>query len=1438
MNILLKNLFLSLALTAGLGLMMAGRATAQTFTNLHNFTGSDGADPLSGVILSGNTLYGTAYNGGSHGSGTVFAVNTNGSGFVNLYSFTAISHSNETNKDGAFPNAVVLSGSTLYGTALYGGSNGVGTVFAVNTNGTGFTNLYSFNGLLNYNYTNSGGAEPTAGLTLSGNTLYGTALWGGPNGKGTVFAIKTNGTGYTTLHNFTAYDGFDVFAGLIISGNTLYGTVSEIIDGSGTVFALNTNGAGFTNLYNFTFTGGSDGAQPYAGLTLSGNTLYGTAVDGGASGNGTVFAVNTDGTGFRNLHSFTVTHTNSSGVYTNSDGANPYAGLNLSGSTLYGTTSAGGISGNGTVFAVNTDGTGFRNLHSFTVTHTNSNGVYTNSDGANPQAGLILSGSTLYGTAENGGTNGNGTVFSISLPFSVTTDILPSGTNGVAYNQTLTAIGGKTPYSWTNSSGALAPGLSLSTSGVISGTPTTNGTFNFTIKVTDASSATVTQALLLTVIGLPSVAWQTTNNPIWVSVGSNVTLAVSVAGTGPFSYQWQLNGTNLPDGIITTVAGNGTASYNCDGIAATNAELYQPTGVAVDVIGNLFIADCGNNRIRKIGTNGIITTVAGNGTNAYFGDGGAATNAELGNPYGVALDTSGDLLIADYENNRIRKVGTNGIITTVAGNGTNAYFGDGGAATNAELYYPLGVALDTSGNLFIADRQNNRIRKVGTNGIITTVAGNGTNAYFGDGSAATNAELNDPWGVTVDASGNLFIVDWGNSVIRKVDTNGIITTVAGNGTGGYSGDGGVATSAELSNPSAVSVDAFGNLFIADSENSRVRKVGTNGIITTVAGVGSSDFYGVYGAGYSGDGGTATNAELNWPSGVAVDATGDLFIADQLNNRIREVVYPSPTLILNSVGIGSAGAYDVVVSSQYGSVTSSVVNVTFIPPSVALQTTNNSIAVMVGSNVTLAVSVTGAGPFSYQWQQNGTNLPNGIITTVAGNGTGSYFGDGGVATNAELHWPSGVAVDATGNLFIADTFNNRIRKVGTNGIITTVAGNGGESYFGDGGVATNAELSWPSGVAVDASGNLFIADSANNVIRKVRTNGIITTVAGNGYDAGTGYGGYSGDSWAATNAELYYPCGAAVDATGNLFIADTANNVIRKVGTNGIIITVAGNGTGSYFGNGGAATNAELRDPNGVALDATGNLFIADSLNDVIREVGANGIIITVAGNGTASYFGDLGAATNAELYLPRGVAVDTSGEIFIADSYNNVIREVGTSGIITTVAGNGYEAGTGYGGYSGNGGAAANAELNWPEDVAVDASGNLFIADKNNNVVREVVAPGFSSGPTLVLNKIGFGNAGAYDVVVSNPYGSVTSSVVNLTVTIPVILSSPQITAGKTNFTFLLSGPAGSNYVLQVSTNLLNWDPISTSAIPVNGTINLTNAITNYNRRFYKVHLQ
>jgi len=921
----------------------------------------------------------------------------------------------------------------------------------------------------------------------------------------------------------------------------------------------------------------------------------------------------------------------------------------------------------------------------------------------------------------------------VIAPLQITTTSLPNGTNGVAYNQTLAAFGGQTPYSWTNISGVLPPGLTLATNGVISGTPTTNGTNNFTVQVTDANNNTAMQALALTVVGPPIVAIQPTNSSVTVPVGANMTFSVSVAGTGPFSYQWQLNGNNLnlssvADDIITTVAGG----YLGDGGPATNAALNVPKGTAVDVSGNLYIADSDNNLIRRVDTKGIITTVAGNGIGGYSGDSGAATNAELSSPSGVAVDATGNLFIADTGNAVIRKVGTNGILTTVAGNGNYDYSGDGGAATNAELWSPSGVAVDATGNLFIADAGNAVIRKVGTNGIIITVAGNGTGGYSGDGGAATNAELNWSSGVAVDATGNLFIADQYNNRIRKVDTNGIITTVAGNGSYFYSGDGGAATNAELGGPSGVAVDVIGNLFIADSGNQCIRRVDTKGIITTVAGIGT--YYG-----YSGDGGAATNAELGGPSGVAVDTFGNLFIADSGNDRIREVGR------------------------------------------------------------------------------------NGVITTVAG----GYLGDGGPATNASLNYPKGTTLHVSGNLFIADSGNQRIRKVDTKGIIATVAGNGITVYSGDGGPATNASLSYPSGVAVDTSGNLFIADSQNNRIREVGTNGIITTVAGGGDN-------YPGDGGAATNAELNNAIGVAVDATGNLFIADQYNNRIRKVGTSGIITTVAGNGyvnpitgQGGYSGDGGAATNAELYWPSGVAVDATGNLFIADAYNERIREVGTNGIIFTVAGDGTQAYSGDGGAATNAQFNNPSGLAVDAIGNLFIADSGNYVIREVGTNGIINTVAGNGTW------GCSGDGGAATNAELWSPSGVAVDATGNLFIADSQNNRIRKV-----AQGPTLVLNDVGLGNTGAYDVVVSSPYGSVTSSVVSLTVTLPVVLSAPQLTGSKTNFTFVLSGPAGSNYVLQVSTNLLNWSPVGTSTIPVSGSITLSNAISGYNRLFYRAYLQ
>ncbi|MBI3850934.1 MAG: hypothetical protein HY298_11760 [Verrucomicrobia bacterium] len=413
-----KNLFLLPALIAVLNLLSAGRVTAQTFTTLHSFTetapftgtNSDGATPVGGLItnLSGTTLYGTAIFGGALGYGTVFAINTDGTGFTNLHSFTY--------SDGPYPNStLVLSSNILYGTAHGDGSGSFGTVFAVHTDGTGFTSLHTF--------TRGDGQGPVGGLLLSGNTLYGTTELGrSVSGHGTVFAVHTDGTGFTNLYDFTGgSDGAIPQAGLILSGTTLYGTA--IYGGSsdnGTVFAVNTDGTGFTNLHSFTAISGSwpeltnsDGAHPSAGLLLSGNALYGTAPSGGRSGAGTVFAVNTDGTGFTNLHSFTA----SSGPdNTNSDGANPSAGLILSGDTLYGTAASSGSSGAGTVFALHTDGTGFTTLLSFT-------GL----DGAVPRARLILSGNTLYGTASGGGSSGNGTVFSLSFRPQLT--ITSSGTN-------------------------------------------------------------------------------------------------------------------------------------------------------------------------------------------------------------------------------------------------------------------------------------------------------------------------------------------------------------------------------------------------------------------------------------------------------------------------------------------------------------------------------------------------------------------------------------------------------------------------------------------------------------------------------------------------------------------------------------------------------------------------------------------------------------------------------------------------------------------------------------------------------------------------------------------------------------------------------------------------------------------------------------------------
>lgn len=342
---------------------------------------------------------------------------------------------------------------------------------------------------------------------------------------------------------------------------------------------------------------------------------------------------------------------------------------------------------------------------------------------------------------------------------------------------------------------------------------------------------------------------------------------------------------------INTVAGNGSYGYSGDGGPADQAQLCMPICVTVDASGNLYIADYGSARVRKVDTSGIITTIAGNGNSSgAIGDGGPAIEAMV-RPHGLTVDASGNLYIADYSNYRVRKVDTSGIITTVAGNGVSGCSGDGGPAIQAQLRTPDSVAVDAYGNLYIADPPNHRIRKVDTNGIITTIVGTGSAGYSGDGSPGAQAQLNYPNSIAVDASGNVYISDGSNYRIRRMDVSGIITTVAGTGISGYSGDGGLATQAQLGYPYCVVVDALGNLYISDKVNNNIRKVNTSGIITTVAGTGIS--------GYSGDGGPAVQAQLKKQKGIAVDASGNLYIADDLNFRIRKVA-PAPGVFTSAI----------------------------------------------------------------------------------------------------------------------------------------------------------------------------------------------------------------------------------------------------------------------------------------------------------------------------------------------------------------------------------------------------------------------------------------------------------------------------------------------------------------------------------------------------------
>jgi sugar lactone lactonase YvrE len=931
-------------------------------------------------------------------------------------------------------------------------------------------------------------------------------------------------------------------------------------------------------------------------------------------------------------------------------------------------------------------------------------------------------------------------------------------------------------------------------------------------------------------------------------------------------------------GLIATIAGNGSAGTAGIGGLAASAQLTSPGGIGLDSAENLFIVDSGNNRlVRMDAGTGILTLVAGNGAAASSGDGGPAAQASINHPFAVALDAAGNLFISEFNGHRIRRVDAQtGIITTAAGNGAMAWSGDGGPAASASLSMPAGIALDSTGNLYIADQGNDRVRRVDAQtGIITTVAGNGVNGTTADGTSAATASLARPIWVGMDHSGSLLISELTGFRIRRVDSvTGILGTVAGNGDPAFTGDGVPAGSAGIGSPTGMSVDSTGNLFFVDGTG-RIRRVdAVTGLISTVAGNGSGAKGTVSAAAgggggvgcvtVAGDNGPATNATLEGPIGVQVTQNGNLLVSDWLNCRVRRVHLPSPNPYTNTSltasattvqagqmviftanvsGIGtsavptgaiqfaytsiagpdtvlgaaplsggtaslalnnlSASVYQIVAYysgdtlyngsgspavplsvtqpakpvatvtlSSYQNPTAAGVATTFAatvtPPAGA--TVQASGAVQLYDGLTALAPVTlanGAAQFSVSFTTPGNHtiyatylgdnnysqtssaalnevvrIAGSVTLTVDSNpsvvgsaviftayvlpssATGIVTFVGSVAAFSPFNLGSAVLVNGRATLAFSIPSPTRLSVqavyggdpvvpgaasailmqvvTGVPGGLTPVAGIGTAGSAGTGGDAQYAQLNQPVGLYADSANNLFIADYSNNRVARVDANsGVLTAFAGNGQAASLG------DGAAAGMASLNGPVGLAMDSSQNLYISEFPGGRIRKVAAQTLVITtIAGNGTHVSSGDGGLATDAGLAGPGGLACDAAGNLYVVERGHSLRRIDAATGIITTLVD--TAS-----GRVSN-----PVWVAVDHSQNLLISDSgFHQILHLDRTTGIITPFAGNGSTT------FGGDGMPATSTGMGASDvAVSVDAGGNVFLADLALNRIRRVDA--------------------------------------------------------------------------------------------------------------------
>jgi sugar lactone lactonase YvrE len=680
---------------------------------------------------------------------------------------------------------------------------------------------------------------------------------------------------------------------------------------------------------------------------------------------------------------------------------------------------------------------------------------------------------------------------------------------------------------------------------------------------------------------------------------------------------------------FTNFAGNPATAGTTNG-NGTNAYFSGPLGVAVDISNNIYVADTGNNTIRKVDASGNVTTLAGSAGNPGESN-GQGTNALFDGPIGPAVDKAGNVYVADETGETIRKIDTSGNVTTLAGM-ANTIGSANGNGTNASFNSPSGVAVDSSGNVYVADQANQTIRKIDTSGNVTTLAGMVLTAGSENGTG-TNASFSSPTGIAVDGSNNIYVADFGNFMIRKIDTASNVTTLAGS-PGAYGNNDSRGANAQFTYPCALAVDSAGNVYDVDEGNQDIRKIDTSANVTTLAGspgaTGSAN-------------GVGNEARFYYPRGIAVDSTGSLYVAGGGNNSIAKGVLGPPQILSCHVAPPSlAYAFSNFAGNPgvAGEVNGQGANASFNgPDGIAVDSVGNVYVADYEGNVVRKVDT------------------NGNVTTLAGNGTSGVFNAQG--TNAEFDNPIGPAVDTYGNVYVLDRTAFTVRKIDTNGNVTTLAGSPGQQGNANG-QGANAQFSAPNALAVDSSGNVYVADTLNYEIREIDTNGNVTTFAGTGFP-----GRADGES---TNAFFNGPSGVAVDSAGNVYVCDQNNNTIRMIDTTGYVSTLAGvaGKAGSADGNG---TNALFDAPDTLAVDSAGNIYVTDELNQTIRMIDTATNVTTLAGTPGAAGIAN-GVGSEVRFEYPDGIGVDSAGTIFVTAFGNedvdiSSIVQVGSMFIIT-----------------------------------------------------------------------------------------------------------------------------------------------------------------------------